>query len=306
MRAQRDEIEELKENLPPIARFVVDRRWLAEGQPPRLADLAEEAGIGLLTLDRQECKAYRAMQLELGEATPHPIYDPDLTDNALDEWAAKVRDGACRHIDVAKALRICTSRVRMLLGPRTRMMQGRMLHGVRAFFEHGCRCEVCRRSVRESIAHYDAGGEARTDVEPLDVAPCQESPRVYFSAGHHDAETVFAFCARVGIDVDDVRHAWWRKQRARIWWTTERLPKTNPVTVIAKRFPDRVPRSTRLDPWVRRWLAGDIEEEVAAAALGTSPGVVVSDMGWCDADGFPMPTKQATHIGAEWSRMAAP
>ena len=310
MRATREELVEIAGPLTGLSRAIVEERWLAEGEVPSLAGIALALGETVMRADRAERALFRHLRRELGADTPHPVYDMPITQEELDEQAELVRRGDATHREVARRLRIGTRRARMLLGPLTNMLHGRMAHGARAYYEHDCRCEVCVRAVEEATRHYQAGGAARLDLEPPDLAPCQESERVFFTAGHHDKDLILDYCGRVGVDVDEVRHRWWKKQRARLWWVDDETRATNPVTVAARRFPvvhSRVPgsrNSQRAEKWVRRWLRNEAEDEVVSEALAPGQQRTLVDLGWCDREGFPSPTKQATHFGVEWARVA--
>ena len=241
-RPTRQEIIEFIEELGDVTvlqRAVAEERWLAR-TPTRLVAMSAAHQVPILQLDRAERQLFRKLEDWLappGLGLPHPVYDVDVTDATLDAAAARVKAGTATHATIAKELRMGTRRIRDLLGSRTRMM-GRMIHGAAAFLMHGCRCEVCENAMRESLGHYLAGGDARTDVAHLDMAPCQESPRVFFSTGHHDPQVVLRFAARVGLPVNAVRNYWWKKQRARLWWLLEATPGVWPVTVAAATYED--------------------------------------------------------------------
>lgn len=309
MRATQAELREFAEPLTGLRKAIVEDRWMAVDDVPSLAGIAMEHDEGVLKVDRLERALCKLLRHELGGRTPHPVYDMPITIGELESQAALVRRGEATHKEVARRLRIGTRRARMLLGPLTKMLHGRVSHGAKAFYEHGCRCEVCVAAVEEAMSHYGAGGRARVGIEAPDLAACQESERVYYTAGHHDTDLILRYCERVGVEVDEARHQWWKKQRARLWWVDDPEGATNPVTVAAKRFPtvhSRVTgskRSRNLETWVRRWLRNEAEDEVVSEALAPGERNVLVDLGWCDATGFPSPTKQATHFGIEWGRL---
>lgn len=310
-RATDKELMEFSDGMDGLRLSIVRERWMAPGDIPSLAGLALAFDVGVLEADAEERRLFRALRRELGESTPHPVYDMPISMAELEEQAALVRQGRATHREVARRLRIGTRRARELLGPMTRLMHGSVAHGARAYFEHGCRCEICVSAVAEVTEHYTAGGEARVGVDAPDLAQCQESSRVYFTAGHHDPARILGYCARVGLDVDEVRLRWWRKQRTRLWWTDDPAKGTNEVTVVAKRFPEvhtRVltsARGRRQDQWVRRWIHNQAEDEVVSEALAPGEKRTLVDVGLCDGSGFPQPTRIATHFGVEWDRMPA-
>ena len=309
-RPTRQEIIEFIEELGDVTvlqRAVAEERWLAR-TPTRLVAMSAAHQVPILQLDRAERQLFRKLEDWLappGLGLPHPVYDVDVTDATLDAAAARVKAGTATHATIAKELRMGTRRIRDLLGSRTRMM-GRMIHGAAAFLMHGCRREVCENAMRESLGHYLAGGDARTDVAHLDMAPCQESPRVFFSTGHHDPQVVLRFAARVGLPVNAVRNYWWKKQRARLWWLLEATPGVWPVTVAAATYEDVRPRTKVLDKWVRRWRMGQVEDEVVAEVFAPGSHKSVADCGWTEADGFPCPLRQSVAVGIEWCTMPAP
>lgn len=303
MRATRSELEEFAGELAGVEEAIVRRRWIA-GEAT-LSEIEAELGVGLLTLDRMEQRLFSRLKADLGRV-PHPVYDIEITKEAIDEEAERVRTGQATHSDVARRWRVCTRRARELLAPVTQMMFGRIVHGARSFIEGRCTCQICRDDLAESVAYYQGGGDARVDLEDLDLAPCQESPRVFYSAGHHEEAKIRSVCRRIGLDVDRVRLAYWKKQRARLWWVDEDGADVRPVTVAAKLYPAVAERTPGPEVWVRRWLRGSVEDEVFAAAMMPGRPVQVVDVGWCDAEGFPSPTRRATHFGVEWSTLCAP
>lgn len=298
---------ELGDDVTPLMRTVAEERWLAR-TPTRIVAMSAALQVPILAVDRAERQLFRKLEDWLappGASLPHPVYDMDVTEAVLDAAAERVKAGTATHATIAKELRMGTRRIRDLLGSRTRMM-GRLIHGAAAFLLHGCKCEVCESAMRESLAHYLAGGDARQDIAHLDMAPCQESPRVFFSTGHHDPEMVLRFAARVGLPVNAVRNYWWKKQRARLWWLLEPQDGVWPVTVAAQTYDDVRPRTRTFDKWIRRWRMGNVEDEVISEVFAPGERRCIADCGWTEADGFPCPLRQSVAVGVEWCTMPAP
>jgi len=299
-RATRAEIIAFRGERRPVEQAIIDARWLP-ARPTKLAVLAAELRVDVVRLDRIEGRMFNAMAADLtGGGMCHPVYDRDLSFDELEEQAVLLSRGRTTHLEIAKSLGKSTSEVRRLIGKHRPTMKGRMLHGVSGYVEHGCRCETCDLAFREAMTYYAAGGSHR-EVSFFSVGECQESDRVFFVAGHVDIEAARSYCTRTGIAVTDGLHAWWKKQRARLWWVRTQEPGTQAVTVLLRRFPEVRPLDRRSESMLRRWSRGRVEVEVVTAALCDGSGRGVVDVGWSDGAGLPSPVKQATHIGVDRS-----